>query len=407
MYAPTPPIICIFFLFFLLFTPVFPIQDVKNIEAKYKSYNSSTESKKMKLINDLLKKINKPFVKSIKSPDGDIIDCVLIHLQPAFDLPQLKGSLPLDPPELPIPNGHEQAEKESEIKQVWSSNGESCPNGTIPIRRTTASDILSSSSISNFGKKIRPDSLATHEYAVGTVGEGVYHGAKGVFNFWKPNVTGVNEFSLSQMWLEYNVPNRLLNTIEAGWMVYPDLFKDNGSPRLFNYWTPDDYKTGCYNLLCPGFVQTTNKYSLGGVLHPLSTYDGTQYIISIFIFKAKTGDWWLHMGDTVIGYWPSSLFPDLCNNATDVHYGGEVISNIDLKHTSTQMGSGHFPEEGYKKAAYIRNLEVVDIEYSLKPASNLKLVNTDSNCYAVTSGFGEKWGNYIYFGGPGNNPKCP
>ena len=128
MYAPTPPILCIFFLLYLLFTPVFPIQDVKNFEAKYKSFNSSIESKKMKLINDLLKKINKPFVKSIKviylessmllfiqkfstclrffdymfvnfmlnqSPDGDIIDCVLIHLQPAFDLPQLKGTFPM------------------------------------------------------------------------------------------------------------------------------------------------------------------------------------------------------------------------------------------------------------------------------------------------------------------------
>ncbi|PWA82769.1 hypothetical protein CTI12_AA174760 [Artemisia annua] len=178
MYAPTPPIICIFFLFFLLFTPVFPIQeDVKNFEAKYKSFNSSIESKKMKLISDLLKKINKPFVKSIKSPDGDIIDCVLVHLQPAFDLPQLKGTLPLDPPELPISNGHEQAENESEIKQVWNSNGESCPNGTIPIRRTTASEILASSSISNFGKKIRPNSLEEHEYAIGSVEQqGVYHG---------------------------------------------------------------------------------------------------------------------------------------------------------------------------------------------------------------------------------------
>ncbi|PWA45762.1 hypothetical protein CTI12_AA495390 [Artemisia annua] len=357
----------------------------------------------MKLINDLLKKINKPFVKSIKSPDGDIIDCVLIHLQPAFDLPQLKGSLPM----LPIPNGHEQAEKASEIKQVWSSNGESCPNGTIPIRRTTASDILAFGSISNFGKKIRPDSLDTHEYALGSVEEGVYHGAKATFNLWKPNVTGVNEFSLSQMWLAYNVPNRLVNTVEAGWMVYPKLFKDNGSPRLFNFWTPDNYKTGCYNLNCPGFVQTTNKYSLGGALNPPSTYDGTQTIITIKMFKGMTGAWWLVVGDEALGYWPSYLFPDLHNNATDVHYGGEVISNIGLKHTSTQMGSGHFPEEGFGKAAYIRSMEVIDIEGRLQPASNLKLQNTHPNCYAVTSGFSDTWGNYIYFGGPGNNPKCP
>ena len=68
-----------------------------------------------------------------------------------------------DPPELPIPNGHEQTENESEIKQVWSSNGESCPNGTIPIRRTTASEILAFSSISKFGKKMRTNGLEEHE----------------------------------------------------------------------------------------------------------------------------------------------------------------------------------------------------------------------------------------------------
>lgn len=71
------------------------------------------------------------------------------------------------------------------------------------------------------------------------------------------------------------------------------------------------------------------------------------------------------------------------------------------------MGSGHFPKEGFKKAAYIRNLEVVDIENRLKPVSNLKLLKDSSNCYDVTSEFSKDWGNYIFFGGPGNNPNCP
>lgn len=30
-----------------------------------------------------------------QSPDGDLIDCVLAHQQPAFDHPQLKGQKPL------------------------------------------------------------------------------------------------------------------------------------------------------------------------------------------------------------------------------------------------------------------------------------------------------------------------
>ncbi|KAE8713505.1 hypothetical protein F3Y22_tig00110206pilonHSYRG00016 [Hibiscus syriacus] len=42
--------------------------------------------KKWKIIRQRLKEINKP-----ASPDGDIIDCVLLHHQPAFNHPQLKG----------------------------------------------------------------------------------------------------------------------------------------------------------------------------------------------------------------------------------------------------------------------------------------------------------------------------
>ncbi|KAI3823164.1 hypothetical protein L1987_04596 [Smallanthus sonchifolius] len=37
-----------------------------------------------------LKRLNKPPVKTIESPDGDIIDCVHISHQPAFDHPFLK-----------------------------------------------------------------------------------------------------------------------------------------------------------------------------------------------------------------------------------------------------------------------------------------------------------------------------
>jgi len=31
----------------------------------------------------------------LQSPDGDIVDCVLTHKQPAFDHPLLKGQKPL------------------------------------------------------------------------------------------------------------------------------------------------------------------------------------------------------------------------------------------------------------------------------------------------------------------------
>jgi len=41
----------------------------------------------------------------------------------------------------------------SENFQLWSLSGESCPEGTIPIRRTREEDILRASSVRRFGMK--------------------------------------------------------------------------------------------------------------------------------------------------------------------------------------------------------------------------------------------------------------
>ncbi|KAI3817529.1 hypothetical protein L1987_11324 [Smallanthus sonchifolius] len=271
---------------------------------------TSNKSKKMKLINARLRKINKPFVKSIKSPDGDIIDCVLFHLQPAFDLPELRGKMLL--------------------------------------------------------------------HAIGYVTPGEFYGAKAILNVWEPNVTGY-DFSLSQIWVIADVPTRPVNTVEAGWHIYPNVHKDS-LPRLFTYWTPDGYRSGCYNMVCPGFVQTNQKVCLGAAIDPISTYNGQQYDVAFMISKdPKNGDWWLTVRSEV----------------------------RDLgRHTSTQMGSGHFQDEGFGKAAYARNLEVVDEDNKLNAVYDLQLLADNPNCYGVKNGYSDAWGNYIYFGGPGYNPNC-
>ena len=41
----------------------------------------------------------------------------------------------------------------SDIFQLWSLSGESCPEGTIPIRRVTEQDLLRANSINKFGRK--------------------------------------------------------------------------------------------------------------------------------------------------------------------------------------------------------------------------------------------------------------
>jgi len=51
----------------------------------------------------------------------------------------------------------------------------------------------------------------------------------------------------------------------------------------------DAYQTtGCYNLLCSGFVQTNNRIAIGAAISPTSSYDGGQYDITILIWKVIT-----------------------------------------------------------------------------------------------------------------------
>ncbi|XP_023536950.1 uncharacterized protein LOC111798152 [Cucurbita pepo subsp. pepo] len=166
------------------------------------AFRSENQLKKLKLIQADLNRINKFPVKTIQSPDGDFIDCVETHRQLAFDHPLLKGKKPLDPPERPYNQSHS-GEVETEMFQLWSMSGEFCPEGTVPIRRTTEEDMLRASSVQRFGRKASGDSPSKgHEYAVGFVGGGQYYGAQASMTVWKPRVNYRFEFSLSQIWLK-------------------------------------------------------------------------------------------------------------------------------------------------------------------------------------------------------------
>ncbi|KAG5522126.1 hypothetical protein RHGRI_034351 [Rhododendron griersonianum] len=412
-YYKTSPIIPTFVVFFFLVTSsVFPVHSYDFNQAN-QTFRPTEELQKLQIIRAHLEKINKPSTKTIQSPDGDLIDCVLSHQQPAFDHPQLKGQNPLESPE--TPKGENPDEMVSENHQLWSLSGESCPEGTIPIRRTTEQDVLRASSIQRFGRKIRrpirrDSSSNGHEHAVGYVSGQEYYGAKASINVWAPRVANQYEFSLSQMWVISGSFGNDLNTIEAGWQVSPELYGDS-YPRFFTYWTSDAYQaTGCYNLLCSGFVQTNNRIAIGAAISPRSSYKGGQYDISLLVWKdPKHGNWWLQFGSgPLVGYWPSFLFTHLRNHANMVQFGGEVVNTRPSgTHTLTQMGSGHFSGEGFGKASYFRNLQVVDWDNSLIPVSNLRVLADHPNCYDIRGGINNVWGNYFYYGGPGRNVRCP
>ena len=48
----------------------------------------------------------------------------------------------------------------------------------------------------------------------------------------------------------------------------------------------DSYQaTGCYNLLCAGFVQTNSRIAIGAAISPVSSFLTNQYDITILIWK--------------------------------------------------------------------------------------------------------------------------
>ncbi|XP_029121182.2 protein neprosin-like [Elaeis guineensis] len=362
-----------------------------------------------------LKWLKTPTAKSIKSPDGDIIDCVHIYHQPAFNHPLLKNHTIQMRPSLPPSGLYDENEESSSIPQLWHQNGR-CPEDTIPIRRTKKEDVLRASSVERYGKKspgtipnptpsqISPQDVE-YDFAV-VYAPGKYYGAKAIINVWNPMVERPNEFSASQIWVLGGPTAQ--DTVEAGWHVDRGLYGDNKT-RLFTYWTNDGYNSaGCFNLLCPGFIQVNKDIALGAFIHPISSYGGSQYQITLFISKdPKTGNWWLQFGNRApVGYWPSSLFHYLSDSASVVEWGGQIV-NLKVnggQHTSTQMGSGHFPEEGFRKASFFKNIQIVDQSNNLRaPGRGTQLVSTKNTCYNAR--YAENF--YFYYGGPGRNPNCP
>ncbi|XP_052176657.1 uncharacterized protein LOC127790960 [Diospyros lotus] len=253
------------------------------------------------------------------------------------------------------------------------------------------------------------------QYAQASQYDGIYYGLQAIINVWNPKTEegGLGEFSISQVWvvsLNRSDPTNL-NSVEAGWIVSPTMFGDNKT-RFFIFWTRDNYRTtGCYNLNCPGFVQTNHKFIIGNSIAPVSTYNGKSYEISITIFKdGESGNWWLEVQGEVVGYWPSSIFTGLANNANIVSWGGEIInSRAAGHHTTTQMGSGHFAAEGFHKSSYFRNLKVIDDAGNTQDPDNLQPHVSNSKCYDLQFQENKQtsFGTCFYYGGPGYSLDCP
>ncbi|XAR70815.1 hypothetical protein NMG60_11027819 [Bertholletia excelsa] len=370
-------------------------------------------------------------VKPIRSEDGDIIDCVEIYKQPALSHPALRNhTIQMTPTYSPAMERtvtgigtSTKGKGDSWVtvtSQIWQRSG-SCPKGTIPIKRTRKQNLHRSSSAKEYGRKQPRVSRQSshldehlqqenHSLAI-LITEGFsYLGAKGDIRVWNPYVESDDEYSTSRVSLK-NGPYMDYEAVESGWAVNPSVYGDRQT-RLFVYWTADSSKTtGCFDLTCPGFVQTSSEVALGAAIHPISVPGGLPYQITIYIFKdPNTNNWWVQYGERInIGYWPSDLFVLINHNAETVEWGGEVYSSRTgtHPHTKTAMGSGHFPDFISGQSGSIKRMRVRQNDLILRFPDWVETFADEYDCYDVFY-----LGDYIddpefYYGGPGRNFKCP
>ncbi|XP_021718574.1 uncharacterized protein LOC110686268 [Chenopodium quinoa] len=389
------------------------INELLPLVSQTSCYDLKMETRKMDSIDQIFLFLGGPGCadSSNQVGDEDIIDCIDVHKQLALTHPLLKNhNIQMEP--RTYPSTLKSMNETFELKQSWHKYGR-CPYGSIPISRKYSaynSSNVQRKSASPFAE-VSPNLINIHKYAMIQIKAGdepgKFRGVHGVLNVWNPVVNPIG-LSLSQIWVVSGDANNL-NTIEAGWRVHPS--DSQSRPRLFIYWTRDNYMTtGCYDLTCPGFVQTNKDFAVGAYIDSSSVYGGIQKSINLYIYRdSSTKDWWLTYGGKAMGYWPASLFTSMTDKGGDiVAWGGEVADEMAQgNNTITQMGSGHFSNEGFGKSCYIRDLFYVDYaDNNFKEVhpkqEDFEVLTSVPKCY--DSRFVQNAELRFYFGGPGCQP---
>ena len=357
-------------------------------------------------------------VKTTRTPSGQQLDWVPIESQP--------GATTLaTPPSEDVPVHTEEGDRcvdpvRFELQGPGAKIG---PEGTVPIVRKPFAEINPNVPLSDWlakgtrARRLRPaddprsdmPTGETHKYSYTSQGV-VSYGTEGAINVWDPYVEYANEFSAGQLWLSAG-EHIGTQTVEVGHQEYRNKYGD-WVPHLFVHYTTNHYtdsgdNKGGYNNEVDGWVQYSNEIFPEASYASLSHEGGSQCELQIKV-QLWQGNWWVRINGTWIGYYPASLFHSdgLGKAATTVAWGGQVIDANQGSITRTDMGSGGWPEEGWRHAAFMRNLT-----YQVTPDGRMERYNpvaweSDPTCYGIDGFFDntDNWGSYFYYGGPGKNP---
>jgi hypothetical protein len=380
-------------------------------------------------------------VKTTTTPRGQIIDWIPIESQhpkgeiasppPANFLPPWQKEPSADQPELIVVG---------ELERKGVKRG---PKGTVPILRKRLQELGYTKSLKNYLSKSRghrimqmggmgfpaPEEDGQHRYA--SSGQSITcFGGEGQLSCFDPYTESSDDFSLIQIGLlkHISIPPmppifpwgvNYYQSVEAGWQEYEDLTGD-WVPHLFTCFTTNGYSDpgdnkGGYNTDVDGWVQYDDTIFPGMTFTPYSTRGGDQYKIAIK-YQLYQGNWWLACQGRWVGYYPGSLFgyqiplfggmTMLGDHADWIGFWGEIFDSEDVPgRTSSDMGSGYFPDKGWTWSAYMHNLLVQTNIYGAMADydGSADLYVTDPDMYDIETHFksGSGWKSYLYLGGPG------
>ncbi|KAF8093697.1 hypothetical protein N665_0380s0017 [Sinapis alba] len=332
--------------------------------------------------------------RSFKISENVTFDCVDIYKQPSLSHPLLRTHKIQMKPSVSRPESNYKAENRDNNKKIR------CPDGTIPILRTTKEYASNARRFEEMHlNPLSADSPGTHIAGVRSTSAGPYHGVQGWFTVFELNVAK-DQASYASIYLGTET-----NFIQAGWMINPGVF---GDQRVWSYgfWRGKNGK-GCYNVNCPGFVQVAKDDPIGYPNEP-SPYVGS-YRFSIHQDK-HTGNWWITelikgKPNVDIGYWPKELFDLLSDGAKMVGVGGTVQASPSG--SSPPMGNGQLPSKNPKSSAIFTNVGFLNSHYvqsRFDSAPTDKILDS-GKCYGL------RYGDYMYtdlqfnfnYGGPGGN----
>ncbi|KAM1006260.1 hypothetical protein ACFX2A_003033 [Malus domestica] len=347
--------------------------------------------------------LSKPF----RYVDGDIIDCKDINRQPALDNPLLKNhKIQLRPTSIPAIRAKKSAAVNEPYLQAGFKEAD-CPEGTVPIHRTTKEDLTRAKTLSHqmFANisEINPIAPNVHQVFIRMNESQLVIRYIGVFGrgaIFKPNMAQDQSSSVN-VWVDSGPPDYVSRLI-AGSFVSTSINGDD-SPRVFIYWT-----TGCFDSLCQGFVQIHRNVGPKTRFEPVSSFGGATYDAKFDIYQDYiTKNWWLVMTDKNIGvgYWPRELVPSLENGAGDVGWGG--IAMAPENEDGPPMGSGQYPDGTYAHVGYFRNLHFM--KGWMKPRAPrdddpMWEYPGELSCYGLQNDKDTRdnfWGYRFGFGGPG------